>query len=74
MAGKITLLPRDSYLFTKKNLESRLTGDDDMLMSWLRIVEVALKAYEKTQEKEAKHALIFFQQFRALGRQKLRCK
>mmetsp|Transcript_5492 Transcript_5492/g.8104 ORF Transcript_5492/g.8104 Transcript_5492/m.8104 type:complete len:785 (+) Transcript_5492:1386-3740(+) len=71
MEGKIVLLARDNYLFAKKSLEQRLKGDDDMLLSWLRIVEVAMQAYERKQDKEAKNALVFFQKFRALGRQKL---
>lgn len=71
MEGKIILLGCDNYLFTKKTLEQRLAGDNDTLLGWLRTLEVAMKACERNQDREAKNAAKFFEQCRALGRQKL---
>ena len=69
--GRLPLFARDQYLITKKPLEDRLKGDNDMLMCWLRLLEAAMKAYEVQQAKSQKHADKFFQPFRALGRQRL---
>jgi len=69
--GSLLVLSRDTYLFTKKTVEERLVGDEDTLLCWLRLVEVAMKVYEVQHVKAQKQAATFFQQFRALGRQKL---
>jgi len=71
MEGKLNVLGRDNYLFTRKPRELRLAGDDDTLLGWLGAVEAAMKTYERQQDKETKNASKFFQQFRALGRQKI---
>jgi hypothetical protein len=70
--GQILLLARDQYLFTKKPLPTRLEGDDDSLLCWLRLVEVALKSYAVQHAKAQENAARFFQPFRALGRQRIR--
>ena len=68
-SGKILLLSRDTMLFTKYPLETRLLRDDDALLCWLRSVEVAMQVYEKRQTQATKNAAVFFQPFRDLGRQ-----
>ena len=49
---RLQVLPRDSSLFTRKQLEERLTGDADTLLCWLRTVEVATRAFENCRTKE----------------------
>lgn len=70
-AGKILLFTRGHYIFTKKPLEVRLAGDDDTLLGWLRLLEVAMTAYARQHTAEQLHAARFFEPFRVLGRQKL---
>ena len=70
-AGKILLFARDHYIFTKKTIENRLAGDDDTLLGWLRLLEVAMLAYARQHTAEQLQAARFFAPFRILGRQKL---
>ena len=66
--GQLVLLERDRYLFTKRSKDERLQGDVDMMMCWLRIVEVALSSQERQRKVQEQHALRFFQPFRDLGK------
>ena len=70
-AGKILLFARDHYIFTKKTVEIRLAGDDDTLLGWLRLLEVAMMAYAREHMAEQLQATRFFAPFRLLGHQKL---
>ena len=70
--GHILLLAGDQYLFTKTPLNKRLEKDDDSILCWLGLVEVATKAYAAYHAKAQTNAARFFQPFRALGRQRLR--
>jgi len=65
------VLPQDSYLFTRKDLATRLKGDDDSLLCWLRTVEVAMNTLERHQSRARSHSEKFFAPFlRLLGQQK----
>ena len=66
--GDLQLLERDKYLFTRRTKEERLQGDADALMSWLRIVEVAVNSNERQRKAQEHQVARFFQPFRELGK------
>ena len=63
---------RDQYLFTKTPLPKRLESDDDSLLCWLGLVEVATRAYAVHFAKAQENAARFFQPFREIGRRRIK--
>ena len=72
--GELVLLEHDKYSFTKRTQGERLQGNVDAMMSWLRIVEVAINAKERKRVQSAQQAARFFQPFRDLGKRKKEAK
>ena len=63
---------RNRYLFERRTQESRLQGDDDALLGWLKTVEVAMAAQEVEQRDAARNAERFFLPFREAGRLRIK--
>jgi len=63
---------RNRYLFERRTQESRLQGDGDALLGWLKTVEVAMAAQEVEQRDAVRNAERFFLPFREAGRLRIK--
>jgi len=70
-SGNLLLLARDRYLFLKKSKSERLASGTDTLLRWIRLVELAIKSYERFHRQTQQYAERFFRSFREQGRKKL---